>query len=1116
MADSVHARREAVTFPTYTLPPADKNPVFFDKRVYQGSSGKVYPLPVFDRLSPERKPREWDAWYLENEYVRVMMLPEIGGRVHEAFDKTANYHFFYRQDVIKPALVGLGGPWCSGGVEWNWPQHHRPSTYMPVDSILEEHEDGSRTLWMSEHDPMFHLKGMVGICVHPGSSVIEAKVRLYNRTAFTQSFLWWANVGVSTHDNYQSFFPPDVHFVADHAVRAMSSFPIARNHYYGVDYRPGTDLRWYKNIPVPTSYMVLHSDYDFLGGYDHDAQAGFVQVANRHIAPGKKQWTWGNHAFGWAWDRELTEENGPYIELMSGAYTNNQPDFSYLAPYETKTFSQYWWPIQKIGIVHNASRDFALHLEVKDGAAEVGVAASQKFAGAHVVLKSGVQVVLDKRIDVAPGEPFVSKVQLPQRASEAGLELLVEADGSRLSYRPEPIPEHIEIPPLATEPPMPDDVKSADELYFIGEHLDQYRHATRYPELYWKEALRRDPGDARCNAALGVQALKRGLFADAEKYLRKAVARLTHRHPNPVDGEAIYYLGLTLRYQNRDDEAYRWFYKATWNYSWRSPAYYHLGCIDCKGGDWETALAHLEASLAVNAMNSKANALRCVVLRRMDRWSEAKAHAEAGLQIDPLDHNLRNELWWSIDNDPDQAENSANYVRSLEVLGEHYELLRDEAQTYIDAALDYAEAGCGEEADDLLEHLLSRHRRAAPMCAYILASIHEHVDSSLGDAYRREAAAAISDYCFPNRLEEELALREAIELNTADARAPYYLGCYLYDKKRTDEAIQMWELSRERDSEFPTTHRNLGIAYYNVQHDGAKALESYERAFELDRNDARVLFELDQLRKKLGHAPEERLALLDRYPQLIEMRDDLSIEHAALLNALGLHDRALQIVANRTFHPWEGGEGKVLAQHVATHLGLGRAALAEGQPEQALKHFESAMNCPHNLGEARHLLAATADIDYHLGLANEALGDDEVARKWFTKAAEAAQDFADMAVASFSKMTYYKAAALQKLGREQEAAELLDALEKFAREKLATTPKIDYFATSLPDLLMFDEDLKQRSDREATFLLGLAHLGRGHFAEAANCFRKVLLEDPSHLDSELFHRLSSAGINYCT
>ena len=217
--------------------------------------------------------------------------------------------------MIKPALVGLAGPWISGGVEFNWPQHHRPATFMPVETFIERHEDGSQTVWCSDHSPLDRLKGMHGICLRPGRAYLELKVRLYNRTPFVQTFLWWANVAVHVHEQYQSFFPPDVRYVADHARRAVSSFPLCGGIYYGVDYGaretnsipaeerprqfappghyPPNDLSWYANIPVPTSYMAIHSDQDFCGGYDYQREAGLVHVANHHIAPGKKQWTWG-------------------------------------------------------------------------------------------------------------------------------------------------------------------------------------------------------------------------------------------------------------------------------------------------------------------------------------------------------------------------------------------------------------------------------------------------------------------------------------------------------------------------------------------------------------------------------------------------------------------------------------------------------------------------------------------------------------------------------------------------------------------------------------------------------------------------------------------------------
>src|SRR5262249_20030840 len=215
-SQSVKGWEDQITIPTYPEQAPDKNPMFFEKRVYQGSSGKVYPNPITDRVSNEKSEKTYKAVFLENEYLYLMILPEIGGRIHIGQDKTNGYDFFYRQNVIKPALVGLLGPWISGGVEFNWPQHHRPSTYMPAQHAIESSEDGSVTVWLSQHEPMQRMKGMVGICLHPGKSYIEAKVRLYNRTPFAQTFLWWANVGIRVHDQYQAFFPPDVTYVADH------------------------------------------------------------------------------------------------------------------------------------------------------------------------------------------------------------------------------------------------------------------------------------------------------------------------------------------------------------------------------------------------------------------------------------------------------------------------------------------------------------------------------------------------------------------------------------------------------------------------------------------------------------------------------------------------------------------------------------------------------------------------------------------------------------------------------------------------------------------------------------------------------------------------------------
>lgn len=251
-----------------------KIPCSWKKECIREARARYIPIPVIDKIYDEKKDVTYHAVFLENDYLKIMVLPELGGRIQRATDKTNNYDFVYYNHVIKPALVGLAGPWISGGIEFNWPQHHRPSTYDPVSFHMQENEDGSATVMVGEVENMFRTKGNAYFTLYPDKAWLEIRAQLYNRTSVPQTFLWWANPAVPVNDNTQSVFPPDVHAVMDHGKRDVSRFPIATGTYYKMDYSAGVDISRYKNIPVPTSYMACHSDYDFVGGYDYGKGGG--------------------------------------------------------------------------------------------------------------------------------------------------------------------------------------------------------------------------------------------------------------------------------------------------------------------------------------------------------------------------------------------------------------------------------------------------------------------------------------------------------------------------------------------------------------------------------------------------------------------------------------------------------------------------------------------------------------------------------------------------------------------------------------------------------------------------------------------------------------------------
>lgn len=1097
----VIVRQAPVVLPTYLPHPSDPNPMFLEKRVYQGSSGRVYPLPFCDRIEDQPVQRAWEAIHLENEFIYVMILPELGGRIHILRDKTNGYDAIYNQPVIKPALVGLAGPWASGGIEFNWPQHHRPATYMPMESAIERSPDGAVTVWLSDHDPMARMKGMHGVRLRPGRSVMELRVRAYNRTDDVQTFLWWANVATRVHERYESFFPPDATHVADHARRATSTFPRCSGRYYGVDYakrarhgippeeQPANyrsdgssaadNLAWYTNIPVPTSYMCMGSRSDFLGGYDHAAKAGLVHVANHHIAPGKKQWTWGNHEFGYAWDRNLTDarpdgEYPPYIELMAGVYTDNQPDFSFLQPGETKAWTQCWYPIRDVGPVQEANADAAVHLSAGRRSVRVGVAVTARHAACKIILSAGGRVVFRWARELAPDKSFVTMVRLPAGKKLTDLTLRVTtSDGRELIRHTPKLPSETTVPPPATEPLPPEEMTSSDELFITGLHLEQYRHATRMPESYWGEALRRDPGDSRCNLALGRWHLRRGEFEDAERHLRAAIARLTSRNPNPADGETHYQLGRCLRHLRREDDAYDAFYKATWNQGWAAASFLALAEIDSRNARWPQAREHLERCLRLDADNLRARALLASVLRRLGEEIQAAKLLKESLRLDPLDAWTRH-----LVGQPSKADN----------------------QTRLDVAHDMARAGLFEDAIGVLGDAAAEPTTGAmPLVHYTLGWLLELAgQNDEARRARQRAHAASVEYCFPARLEEIAVLGSAIAAEPNDARAHYLIGNLLYDRRRHREAIGHWQRAAKLEPSFPTVWRNLGIGFFNVLKQPRRAAAAYARAVRVGPDDARLLFERDQLWKRLGESPRKRLAHLERRRDLVVKRDDLTIEYCRLLNQTGRHSEAGQILSSRRFQPWEGGEGQALGQFVRTHLALGKLALAEGRPQEARDLLVHALKAPSNLGEAKHLLANQSDIHLLLGDALTALNERASARAHWRRAADFEGDFQQMSVRPYSEMTYYSALALRRLGRRHQGESLLRALLRHARSLRSSIAIVDYFATSLPTMLLFDDDLQARQNTEARFLEAQARLGLGETARARRILRGILQRDPNH------------------
>ena len=1095
----VRAWREIVTIPTYEVGKPEKNPIFLEKRVYQGSSGVVYPYPVIESISDEKIDKDYKAVFIENEYIKVMVLPELGGRVQMAYDKIAKRHFVYYNHVIKPALVGLLGPWISGGIEFNWPQHHRPSTFMPADCTIEEGEDGGVTVWVSEMEKMFHQKGMAGFTLRPGCAYLEIHGVLYNRTDVPQTFLWWANPAVEVNDAYQSVFPPDINAVFDHGKRAVSSFPIATGTYYKMDYSAGVDISNYKNIYVPTSYMGVNSRFNFEGGYENDTKAGMLHVASHHFSPGKKQWTWGNGDFGRAWDRNLTDEATPeemqkwgidrkgfrpYIELMAGVYTENQPDFSWLMPYEEKQFTQYFMPYRELGVVKEASKDLVMNINEKDGKAEFKIFATNKQDVHIILVTDSGETLYDQKHTVSPEAVLTETVGINgAKLSELNLKILKDLYGSERTV----MHWHAEsdeirpIPDSAEAALLPEEVKTNEQLFLTGLHLEQYRHATWSPVDYYEEALRRDPNDVRCLNALGLWYIRKCRFGLAEGYLRKAVRLITKRNPNPYDSEPIYNLALALKYQGQYDEAYELFWKSTWSKACADAGYFEASKISVMQGRLDDALDELNRCLIYGAHNQKALALKAAVLRKIGRKESAAEVCKAALKTDLFNYGCRYELYL--------------LTGKKSLLDEMTEMLQGLAKNYDELALDYQAAGLNDEAKAIWDIAVSKHA-TSPMTYYYLGRYDE-------------AEQALSDYCFPNRAEDVIALESAKRENPDGSMAPYYLGCLYYASRQYDLAIDNWELSARLNPNFPTVWRNLALARFNKQDRQEEALECMEKAFRLDETDERVLMELDQLYKRLHKPHAERLAFLQKYPELIQRRDDLLLEEITLLNETGRYEEAMKKLDSHIFHPWEGGEGKVPAQYQICRVELAKQAIADKRYDEAIRLLGECLDYPYHLGEGKLYGAQENDFYYLLGVAYDATGNRDKARECWEEATKGPQEPAAAMYYNDAKpdKIFYQGLALYKLGREGEAHGRFFKLINYGKQHIFEKQVMDYFAVSLPDLLIWEDSLDTKNLIHCKYMLALGYYGMGERDKAMKYLAEVEVLDNNHQGIQQFRTL---------
>ncbi len=1077
----VTVREETMIIPTYKNGDPNPMPRFYEGKSHQGVQRRIYPYPYDDNQVNVKTDHVYNIIHVENEFIDLGIIPELGGRIYYAVDKTNNYNWFYHNHVVKPSLIGMIGNWISGSLAWGFPDHHGPNTVEPMDYKIDENANGSKTIWISTIDEFHRMSILVGYTIYPNSSVVEMTIHPLNKTATSNSFLFWSVPAVHCDSAYQVIFPPSVQYVTYHGKRDMTTWPVADSRFNNYDFT-GQDLSWWKNTHVPSSFFAWDPREDYFGGYDHNKKAGTVWIGNHYVSPGMKYWADGNNASGLKINNGLTDSDGRYIEMMAGFYTDNQPDYSWLQPYETKLGTMTWFPVRELEGLKFANLNGALNIEIApDKLVKVRVNTTSPHKDAVLLLKTVKgETLLKKTINISPDEPFKNDVPVTSGLTEDDLDIsLTSSDGNLLlAFKPS---EH--HPPIYAKPePLkafspPEEMKSVEELYLAGLRLNQFYNASVDPMPYYNEALKRDPNDSRVNTQLGILSIKDFNWTKAEKYLRKAAERVTSNYTRPKDCESLYYLGVALRAQDKNDEAYDYFYQASWASAWHSASYYQLAEIDCLRGDYLTALDHLNSSISTNADNPRALDLKAIVFRKLNNLTAAKELINSTLKSYKIDHQAMNELYLleSLAGNAGQATASLNDLSAT---------MRDNHQSYLELATYYGNCGFYREAVDLLTHLEIKGT-TFPLIYYYLG----YFNAKLGDqnkalAYYQKANQMPTTYCFPFRAEEITILEYAMKLNPSDARAPYYLGDLLFEHQ-PDRAISLWEKSAQLDNTFYIVHRNLALAYRDIQKDYAKAMESMNKATACNSDDPRLLFEVDGLNELNKVSAQKKYEFLKARSATAKKRSDALLRLATRTVEYGRFDEAISILTVDNIRESEGAR-ELQNAYLNAYTLRGLESLKKGKYDKALSDIEKAQAYPVGLvGRGR-----TAQFNYLIGIIYKKTGKTMEANDLFQKTLDViiSKEGADR------EFLYYQGLALKEIGKTEESRQLFQKM-------------LDDVLGKEGDNVFFTQFEGGQSGEVRValnhYLAGLAYEGLGDKVKAKSEYAETLKINPGHIWSKV-------------
>ena len=949
-----------LTLPTYEEGPADPNPPFDQF----ASSRFNYPYTLRENLTSRRADHNWRAIYLENEYLKCTILPDIGGHLYTCVDKISGQSMFYDNSSIKKAAVGYRGAWAAFGIEFNFPVSHNWASMSPVDFAIRQNADGSASAFVGNIDRVYGMEWQVELLLRPGSTILEQRVSLGNRSDVRHRFYWWNNAAVRVSDDSKIVYP--MRFAASHGFTDVLQWPLDAD---------GHDLSVIRNqVHGPVSYFVHGSREDFMGVWHPATRTGTVHFASYADLPAKKIWSWGVDEEGLDWRKALSDDNSGYVEVQAGLF-RNQETYAFLEPRQSIQFSEYWMPVRQMDGISRSNLAGVLNLTRHGNALVAQFNANRTFRQAAIQILNANKLMFSQKTDLVPQNTWTHELTAADPQAKYTIEirdsqsdLLIRHTEGEYNWTPE---SEIHVGPQPSYRFPDADHRNCDDWIQLGKDLELNGRNLQALENY-EEALRRFPQSFELMKSAGRLAAALLRFDEARSLLEQAHVR------DISDPEISYYMGIA--YDGLDDATHaRTAYEEAQRVGgFRAAARLRLGELEAREGNLEEAErfleeAHREAPDDVRLIEELA-AIKITAAKTED----GKSLARQGLEISPANYFLREEL---REPDLNQLGSDANRVLRLAALymrlGLYQPALDVLSRTYPSAHPDQAEPGVPLPDKN-------------PLIAYFRGFCRDKLKQPPLTDYE-VASKQSTAYVFPSTAEGLTVLKAAVRVRPEDATAHYLLGTLYFSRGLTDSALQEWSQARKLNPGIPVLDASMGLALLHEKHDAADALSAFREGLNSDPSNVTVYLGADQALSMLGRPASERVQILEKYPELANAPTSLIFELILNLSEAGDFDRAESLFLNRFFPREEGGTNvrqvwiEVQLQKLTAYAKSNRCADALAEAERLGKEVPGLVFTRDGLAP----ILESARTTYLLGVTYAACGKAQVAEAKFQFAAKA-------------------------------------------------------------------------------------------------------------------------------